>query len=120
MVDDDLAIRSFVQVALEDEGYEVHTAADGKDALTCVAAMAPGGPDAVLLDMNMPRMNGWQFAAAYRATEVPPPHGAIIVMTAATDAAQWCRDVNGDACLGKPFDLDDLYRTVEKQTRRAA
>lgn len=114
VVEDDPNLASFVREALEDEGHEVETASNGQEALDHMEAMRPGGPDAILLDMNMPVMDGWRFAAAYRRTAVPPPHAALIVMTAAVDAQRTCREIEGDACLPKPFDLDDLYSVVER------
>ena len=120
VVEDDPTVRMFVYDALLDEGYDVQTAVDGQAALDCLAAMRPASPDAILLDMNMPRMNGWRFAAAYRLSAVPPPHAPLIVMTADTDAARSCREVDGAAYLSKPFTLNDLYAVVEQHTAAAA
>ena len=120
VVEDNPVLCEFVRDALEQEGYQVQTAPDGQAALACLAAMRPGGPDAILLDMNMPELDGWGFAAAYRRTATPPPHARLIVMTAGTDADGACRDIAGDACLPKPFDLEDLFRAVQGHAPRAA
>src|SRR5215831_1101628 len=77
VVDDDPAIRAFVQLALEDTGYEVIVATDGLDALEAIREREPG---LILLDMRMPRMNGWEFAAAYRREW--SPRAPIVIMTA--------------------------------------
>jgi CheY-like chemotaxis protein len=106
VVDDDDAIRTFVGEALEDEGYTVCAARDGREALAAAAA-AP--PCAILLDMRMPTMDGWAFAAAYRArTDRPAP---LVCMTAAAAGAR-ARAVAAAATLAKPFDLDALLATV--------
>jgi len=108
VVDDDEAIRATVTEILEFEGYSVVAAADGAEALAAVAAELPC---LVLLDMRMPVMDGWDFAAALRSRGVRVP---IAVITAAANARQWADEIAADACLPKPFDLDDVLATVER------
>ncbi len=57
---DDRAIRQVVEMALEDEGYTVTTAANGREALAVIATRPPA---VVLLDLNMPVMSGWEVTA---------------------------------------------------------
>ncbi|HET9315890.1 MAG TPA: response regulator [Vicinamibacteria bacterium] len=109
VVDDDAAIRQFIQMALEGSGYEVATAEDGEAALAAVRA-AP--PRIILLDMRMPVMDGWAFTRAYR--ETPPPHAPIVVLTAARDAGEYAGDVDADAFLAKPFNLRELLGLVNR------
>jgi two-component system response regulator MprA len=115
VVDDDTDIRALVAGALLDEGYEVTTAPDGLAALERVRDYVP---DVILLDMNMPRMNGWEFADAYRAR--PGPHAPIIVFTAGSSAVTCAREVRAADALGKPFDLDDLSALVRHYTAPGA
>lgn len=61
VVDDDPQIRDAVRELLSEEGYDVVLAEDGQDALERLAAMPP--PSLILLDLRMPRMDGWQFLA---------------------------------------------------------
>ena len=112
VVDDDAAIRQFIQIALEGSGYEVATAEDGQEALAAVRA-AP--PRVILLDMRMPIMDGWAFTRAYR--ETPPPNAPIVVLTAARDAGEYASDVNADAFLAKPFNLRELLGLVGRLVR---
>lgn len=107
VVDDDAAIRQFIQMALEGDGYEVTTAGDGREALES-ARTAP--PRVILLDMRMPIMDGWAFTREYRST--PPPHAPIVVLTAARDAGESAGDVQADAFLAKPFNLRELLGLV--------
>jgi CheY-like chemotaxis protein len=109
VVDDDSAIREFVSMALEDEGYEVVTAPHGAAALELVRQEAPR---AIVLDMRMPVMDGWEFSRVYR--QLPGPHAPIIVATAARDVEERAAQVQADAFLGKPFDLDALLGVVEQ------
>jgi CheY-like chemotaxis protein len=109
VVDDDDAILELVQMTLENEGYSVITASDGAEALELLEKHSPS---LILLDMRMPRVNGWQFAEAYRKR--PAPHSPIVVITAATDVAQRAADIGAEGFLGKPFDLRDLLAAVER------
>jgi two-component system, chemotaxis family, chemotaxis protein CheY len=111
VVEDDDEIRDFVALLLEGEGYAVRTARNGAEALDVVRDNAPR---LILLDMRMPVMDGWGFARAYRTQ--PGPHAPILVMTAARDAAQRAHEIQADAYLAKPFDLDDLMSLVDRLT----
>ena len=112
VVDDDRDIRAFVAEALEDEGYHVVTAPDGAAALDLIRQKAPA---LVLLDMRMPVMDGWAFAAEYR--HIRERRAPVIAMTAARDAQTWSEEVEADGYLAKPFDLVDLLETVEQHVR---
>jgi CheY-like chemotaxis protein len=107
VVDDDSQIRQMIQWTLEDEGLPVATAADGRQALEQVRRHKP---DLMILDINMPFMDGYMVAAALRATygdEIP-----IITLTAAGQVADKARAVGAVDYLSKPFDLDDLLHSV--------
>jgi CheY-like chemotaxis protein len=114
VVDDQEDIREFIALVLGNEGYRVSTAADGFAALERTASEPSIA--VVLLDMRMPGMDGWQFAQKYR--EQPGPHAAIVVLTAAQDAAARAAQIQAEDYLGKPFDLDDLLSVVARYARR--
>jgi CheY-like chemotaxis protein len=113
VVDDDTSIRSFVEMALDGEGYSVTTATNGAQALAVTDQLHP---DLILLDMRMPIMDGWTFARRYRSQE--GPHAPIVVITAATDAGERAAEIDADGYLGKPFDLDELLGLVSRYTTR--
>jgi CheY-like chemotaxis protein len=115
VVEDDDAIRGFVTAVLEDAGYRVVTAANGSEALQRVEQVCPV---AILLDMKMPVMDGWTFAAEYRANS--DQHAPIIVMTAAQDALARAREIDAIDVLGKPFDINDLLETLQRVLHDAA
>lgn len=69
-------------------------------------------PPLILLDIRMPGLDGWQFAAGYRA--LPGPHAPIVVITAGRDAAGRAAEVGADDYLDKPFALDDLVAIVSR------
>jgi len=111
VVDDDVAIRETVASVLELEGYTHELARDGLEALEIVGRVAPS---AVLLDMRMPVLDGWGFAREARRRGYTFP---IVVMTAAEHASRWCDEIGGDACVPKPFELDDLLNAIERVRR---
>jgi DNA-binding response OmpR family regulator len=84
-------------------------AENGEAALRVVEQTAPS---AILLDMRMPIMDGWEFARSYR--ELSVPHAPLIVLTAAQDAAEWARQIDAADYLGKPFDMSELLDTVKR------
>jgi DNA-binding response OmpR family regulator len=107
LIDDDVNIREVVSLVLLDEGYDVSVAVDGAQALEMVESWQP---HVILLDMRMPGMDGWEFARRYRTQyghQVP-----IIVMTAAHDAVQRGTEVDAEAIIPKPFDIEFLLGRV--------
>jgi CheY-like chemotaxis protein len=107
VVDDEPDIRATVSAMLEIEGYAVTEAANGADALHQVEEQSP---DVILLDMRMPVLDGWGFAAELRRRGHRTP---IVVMTAARDAAHWAAEIAASAYVAKPFGFDDLISAVE-------
>ena len=110
VVDDDPAIRGLLADALRDEGYSVDLAAHGREALDAMRARRPA---TVVLDLMMPVMDGFMFMEACLSEQlcegVP-----IVVISAVQDAIQRIHEVPVHACIAKPFDLDDLIRTVSQ------
>lgn len=114
IVDDEPDIRATVAAMLEIEGYIVAEAANGAEALLAIEQRAP---DVILLDMRMPVLDGWGFAAELRRRGHRTP---IVVMTAARDAAHWASEIAAAAFVSKPFGFDDLIGAVEAVTPRAS
>ena len=110
VVDDDPDIRTVVADVLELEECHVETASDGQEALERILEEPPS---VLLLDMRMPRMDGWQVAAQLRERGL---HVPIIVMTAAQSARAWAEEIGADAFLAKPFEIDELVTKVTRFT----
>jgi two-component system chemotaxis response regulator CheY len=108
IVDDEPAIRHAVEAALSDEGYEVGTAADGAAAL---ASIDDEKPDAILLDLRMPVMDGYAFLDAYLRR--PGPRAAVIVCSTGYQPSSAIQ-MGAAAFLRKPFDIDELIRLIDK------
>lgn len=107
VVDDDPSIRRLVTNILLQEGFEPAERENGTEALDYLAEGHES--DLVLLDMRMPVMDGWQFAAELRRRGIEVP---IVVMTAASDARRWAEQIAADGYVAKPFDVDELVAAV--------
>jgi two-component system chemotaxis response regulator CheY len=113
LVEDDDAIREVVAMLLIAEGYPVQTAPDGAEALR---VMERTSPSLVVLDMNMPILDGWGFAAQAKARGFDAP---ILVVTATRDNAERAAtEIGAAGYLAKPFKLLELLEAIE--TLRAA
>ena len=112
VVDDDAVIRQLICVNLELEGFDVHTAEDGQDALDKVRDV---DPVVVTLDIMMPRLDGWETAARLRA-DPETAHIKVILLSARAQEADLRRGqgIGVDAYLTKPFDPDELVEAVRR------
>lgn len=112
VVDDERDNREALSEALAHAGFEVIAAGDGEEGLVKLRAFHPA---VVLLDLTMPRMNGWQFREAQRAD--PDVAGIpVIVVTALARAP----DVDAAATIRKPVEVEELLRTVRRCARRVS
>ena len=112
VVDDDDVIRQLIVVNLELEGFQVHVAVDGQDALDKVKSVRP---HVVTLDIMMPRLDGWEAATRLRADPETADIRVILLSARAQEADLRRGDRIGvDAYLTKPFDPDELIDTVRR------
>jgi CheY-like chemotaxis protein len=112
VVDDDDVIRQLICVNLELEGFQVHVAVDGQDALDRVKQVQP---HVVTLDIMMPRLDGWETATRLRADPETADIRVILLSARAQEADLRRGDRIGvDAYLTKPFDPDELIDTVRR------
>ena len=109
VVEDDPDLRLVHSEILSHEGYEVLTAADGIEALEVVETEGP--PAMILLDLRMPRMNGWDLAHRLRERagwrDIP-----IIVVAAHYRIADEAAAIGAHAFLHKPVSIEVLLRVV--------
>jgi two-component system OmpR family response regulator len=105
-------LRSLGQ-ALREEGYAVDTAADGEDGLFKAESWEY---DAVVLDIMLPRLDGWQVLERLRKTKRTP----VLLLTARDQVRDRVRglDSGADDYLAKPFDLDELLARLRALIRR--
>jgi two-component system response regulator MprA len=110
LVEDDRESRDALAAVLEAYGFQVREAVDGQDALDQLHAGYR--PCAILLDLMMPRLDGWGFRDAQR---VDPDLGRIPValLTAAGNVRLQARRLEVEAAFSKPADLDGVLTFIE-------
>jgi two-component system response regulator MprA len=116
VVDDDQAVRDSLARSLHYSGYEVTTASDGVEALARLSAFRP---DAVIMDVMMPRLDGLETTRSLRAggNDVP-----ILVLTARDAVGDRVDglDAGADDYMAKPFSFEELVARLRALTRRSA
>lgn len=112
VVDDSITIRKVTARALERQGYQVHTARDGVDA---VAQLQELVPDLMLLDIEMPRMDGFELATHIR-NDARLRHMPIIMITSRTGDKhrQRAMEIGVNRYLGKPYQEMDLLTQIRE------
>lgn len=114
VVDDDQAVRDSLARSLSYSGYEVVTATDGLEALAKLSAIRP---DAVIMDVMMPRLDGLETTRMLRATGNDVPILVLTARDAVNDRVDGL-DAGGDDYMAKPFALDELLARLRALTRR--
>ncbi|MFE7511112.1 response regulator transcription factor [Streptomyces sp. NPDC057540] len=116
IVDDEPAVREALRRSLAFEGYATLDAVDGLDALTAMESYAP---DLVVLDVQMPRMDGLTAARRIRASGSTVP---ILMLTARDTVGDRVTglDAGADDYLVKPFELDELFARIRALLRRSS
>jgi CheY-like chemotaxis protein len=110
VVDDEPMIRQLVSDFLAEAGYVITSAANGSEALR---TMNQHKPHAVVLDLMMPTLDATGFVELMRLN---PRYARIpiVVMTAAYNALEQAARLGAQACVTKPFELDELANTVAR------
>ena len=115
VVDDDRAVRESLARSLQYSGYEVDSVADGVEAL---AHLSGSHPDAVIMDVMMPRLDGLEATRMLRSNGNDVP---LLILTArdAVDDRVDGLDAGADDYMVKPFALDELLARLRALTRRS-
>jgi DNA-binding response OmpR family regulator len=113
VVDDEQVIRQFLRTGLRYEGFEVHEAVDGREALRMAANLRP---DVVVLDLMMPGMDGYEVCRRLRGRS----DLGIIMLTARDDLRDRVEglDLGADDYLVKPFHFEELLSRIRSVLRR--
>jgi DNA-binding response OmpR family regulator len=113
VVDDESSITDFVGLGLRHEGFEVRTAGDGRAALRVVDEFKP---DLVVLDLMMPRMDGWQLCRELAGDR----SRGIIILSARDETGDRVQglELGADDYLVKPFEFDELLARIRAVLRR--
>jgi chemosensory pili system protein ChpA (sensor histidine kinase/response regulator) len=118
VVDDSLTVRRVTQRLLSREGYQVVLAKDGVDALEQLQAITP---DVMLVDIEMPRMDGFDLSRNIRNDE-RTRHIPIIMITSRTASKHrsYAMELGVNEYLGKPYQEDELIRTIKSFIKKEA
>jgi DNA-binding response OmpR family regulator len=113
LVDDEVALTKGLKLSLEREGYGVHTAHTGREALKAVETE---NPDLVVLDLMLPELDGFEVCKRIRQTSTVP----IIMLTARTEDIDKVLglEIGADDYLTKPFNTRELVARVKAHLRR--
>ena len=107
VVDDDPDIRELLVAALADDGFVSESARNGREALDVLDHF---DADVIVLDLMMPVMDGWTFAARMKERRSIP----IVVLSAAADLTRQADSVGAADVVPKPFDLETLLPTIAR------
>ena len=113
VIDDDVNICEMLRIYLENEGYEIKTANDGAEGLNAFKIYEP---DLVLLDIMLPKKDGWQVCREIREISSKP----VIMITAKGDVFDKVLglELGADDFVVKPFDMKELSARVKAVLRR--
>lgn len=106
IADDEPGVRGSLAAVLQEEGYTVRQAENGREA---VREFLSGPPDLLLLDLNMPDTDGWQ---AFNVIARLAPDVPVIVITARPGQARRAAEAGIDMLLEKPLDIPVLLETI--------
>src|SRR5438874_2463639 len=117
VVDDERAVRESLRRALELEGYEIELASDGQEALSRLQENGEGQPDAVILDLLMPGVDGLEVCRRLRRLGNRVP---VLMLTARDEVENRVAglDAGADDYVTKPFALEELVARVRALLRR--
>jgi two-component system OmpR family response regulator len=115
IIEDDPGLRRSLSATLQDEGFAVDSAVDGEEGLY---KAREGLFDALVLDVMMPKMDGWQVLEHLRVDHAVP----VLMLTALDAIPERVKGLNAgaDDYLTKPFDSDELVARLHALIRRAA
>ncbi|MFA6003701.1 MAG: response regulator [Elusimicrobiota bacterium] len=118
IIDDDSEIRALLQNILEGAGYRVDMAPDGRAGLDKVMKDAP---DLLILDVEMPVMNGWEVVKHIKGHNILR-HLPILMLTSLSQSANkiYGLDLGADDYLTKPFDIKEVLARVRSALRRSS
>ncbi len=115
VIDDEKAICDLIKVLLEAEGAQVLTAHNGEEGLKVLEKMIP---DLIILDMNMPKMNGIEFYSKIAKPDDATPTIPVLVLTGRGNMKAMFEEFHVDGFLSKPFQASELLGMVSQILQR--
>jgi len=115
IIDDEAELREMLSIAFASQNYKIFTAKDGEEGLKLAASKKP---DIIILDIKMPRLNGYEFLNQLRKTDkisaIP-----VVVLTSLTEETdksdeEWARSLEVEDFASKPIEPFELLESVER------
>jgi DNA-binding response OmpR family regulator len=109
VIDDEMDMVELIQTSLIPEGYQVFSASNGQEGLEKLPSSLP---DLIILDINMPKMNGITFCH-----EMHQKHGfkvPVLIISARPHSEHLIQELQVDGFLDKPFSIDDLLFNIKQ------
>ena len=111
VIDDEPDLLLLVSCSLDNRGYEIFGGGDGREALALALRLMP---DLMILDVNLPRMNGDEVARIFKNDE-KMKHIPVVLISSVTEGLKEKAEKSGaDAYLSKPFELEEFVALVKK------
>lgn len=118
VIEDEPSVAIALRDSLESDGHQVTLAADGSEGFRLASQTGEQGPDLILLDLMLPKMNGLEICQRLRAAGIETPMIMLTARSAASDAAFGLK-LGADDYIPKPFDVGELLARVAAVLRRA-
>lgn len=118
LVDDDDLSRRMMALLISEKGYNYDTASNGIEAVDAVKSQSYA---VVLMDLQMPIMDGFEAARSIRSWEAGKQHTPIIALTAMLfdDEIRKCLSAGMDDCISKPFNTESLFLLIESYANQS-
>jgi DNA-binding response OmpR family regulator len=110
IIEDDTDVSMLMADVIRDSGFACETAHDGRQALDQVLACEPR---LILLDLRMPRMDGWQFVEQLKR-RFPGNRPAVVIVSACPNLNREARELDATHYLQKPFHIDEVVRLAQR------
>ena len=111
VIDDEISIRRIIELKLKNSGYQVITASDGQQGLDLIYKEKP---DAVITDINMPRMDGQTLCLQTNALKKDRPFFTLIITARISlDEQKWIGEMDDTQLMEKPFSPSRLVECIE-------
>ena len=111
IADDEDVVLEIMARKIASQGYEVITAKDGQEAWDKIVSDIP---DVIILDLNMPKMNGWAVLSLLRQNPPTKRWQPVIIVSAQNELESFQKDVNleSDHYLTKPCQIEDILKAI--------
>ena len=110
VIDDEADLVSMTRLYFETRGYEIHSAADGEEGFSKALEL---NPDLILLDLMMPKLNGYQLCRELRENSQTAQTPILVLSAKAQESSKlWALKIGANDYITKPFEIAELERKI--------